>query len=185
MHLSSAQRCPRMHISALELLMLTLCTVTKQHWERVWEKWHLLFHWHLQPFRTWESQGIFSYCCRQALKINYHVLKSLLLNSALQESKMIHKNSIFITKIHWKWLMHWANLILKGREKPLEEAHETGVGEGRERHREESPSQEPLATSDGIHSLSWSDSRTFSITCFWSRVNEVLHSKRLQAGTLP
>lgn len=45
--------------------------------------------------------------------------------------------------------MYWANLILNRREKPLEEAHETGMGEGRELHTQESPSQELLATSTG------------------------------------
>lgn len=41
------------------------------------------------------------------------------------------------------------HLILNRREKPLEETHETGVGEGRELHTQESTSQELLAKSAG------------------------------------
>lgn len=52
-------------------------------------------------------------------------------------------------KIHQKWLMYWTNLILNRREKPLEESHETGVGEGRELYTQESTSQELLAKSAG------------------------------------
>lgn len=44
--------------------------------------------------------------------------------------------------------MTHANLILNRREKPLEEADETGVGAGRTAHTGE-PSQEPLAKSTG------------------------------------
>lgn len=45
--------------------------------------------------------------------------------------------------------MYQANPILNRREKPLEEADETVVGEGRELHRQKSPSQELLAKATG------------------------------------